>query len=242
MTTKEMLPRAVLIVGLLAPTLAVIGALGTRFAAWDFETGFQFVFTGAFVASAVLLVGVAVLVFVLRTGRRRAALPTATGLAGSVLVLAMLGWQYHLAASRPFIHDISTDRDDPPTFPLLAELRGENANALDYNPTIAHLQAVHYPHLNTVRSSLDTAESFARAALVAEALGWRVVHTALDTTILQATDTTFWFGFTDDVVIRIRAHDDGSLIDLRSVSRVGQHDLGTNAMRIERFIERFGEH
>lgn len=242
MTTKEVLPRAVLIVGLGAPTLAVVGALGTRLAAWDFEIGLRFVFTGAFAASAVLLVGAAVLVFVLRTGRRRAALPTAVGLAGSVLVLAALGWQYHLAVSRPFIHDISTDRDDPPAFPLLAELRGEDANALDYNPTIADLQAVHYPHLNTMRSGLGTDESFARAAMVAETLGWRVVHAAPDASVLQATDTTFWFGFTDDVVIRIRAHDDGSLIDLRSVSRVGMHDLGTNATRIERFIERFGEH
>lgn len=242
MNVKKALPRTVLIVGLLAPALAVVGALGARLAAWDFQTGLQFVFTAAFAASAVLLVGAAVLVFVLRTGRRAEALPVCSGLAGSVLVLAVLGWHYHLVVSLPFIHDISTDRNDPPAFHLLAELRGEDANPLDYNKTIAHLQGVHYPHLNTVRSGLAPAESFGRAAMVGEELGWRIVHEARDGSVLQATDTTFWFGFTDDVVIRIRPDRDGSLIDLRSVSRVGVHDLGTNATRIGEFIERFGEH
>lgn len=236
-----MLARAVLIVGLLAPLLMLVGAGGTRFGAWDYETGLQFAFTAAFVAAAVLFVGAAVLVFALRTGRARQAFPIGAGLAASVLVLGVLGWQYHLAVSRPYIHDISTDREDPPTFAQV-ELRGEDANPLDYNRNIAHLQAVHYPHLNTIRSSLDQAESFARAAMVAEDLGWRVVYEARDGSGLQATATTFWFGFTDDVAIRILAHEDGSLVDLRSVSRVGVNDLGTNAARIERFIERFGVH
>lgn len=236
-----MLPRAVLVVGLLAPLLMLLGALGTRLGAWDFETGLQFVFTAAFVAPAVLLAGVAVLVFALRTGRPRQALPIGAGLAGSVLALAVLGWQYHLAVSAPFIHHISTDRDDPPAFHQV-DLRGEEANPLDYNRNIAHLQAVHYPHLNTIRSSLDPDESFGRAAMVAEDLGWRIVYEAPDGRGLQAVATTFWFGFADDVVIRIRPQEDGALVDLRSVSRVGVNDLGANAARIERFIERFGAH
>lgn len=240
---KEMLARAVLVVGLLAPLLMLVGALGTRLGAWDFETGLQFAFTAAFVAAAVLLVGVAVLVFALRTGRKWQAFPIGAGLLGSVLVLAMLGWHYQLAVSRPFIHDISTDRDDPPVFPR-PDVRGEDVNPLSYHQNIAHLQAVHYPHLNTVRSGLDVAESFARAAMVAEDLGWRIVYEEPDGSGLQATDRTFWFGFTDDVVIRVRRREgeDGSLVDLRSVSRVGVNDLGTNAARVERFIEHFGEH
>ena len=106
MAGKELLPRAVLIVGLLAPALMLAGALGTRFEAWGFQTGFQFVFTAAFAAAAVLVIGIVVLVFALRTGRRAAALPIGMGLAGSALVLALLGWQYRLATTAPFLHQV----------------------------------------------------------------------------------------------------------------------------------------
>ena len=50
---------------------------------------------------------------------------------------------------------------------------------------------------------------------------------------------SFWFGFVDDIVIRVRATESGSEVDLRSVSRVGRSDLGANAARIEAFAEKF---
>ncbi len=51
----------------------------------------------------------------------------------------------------------------------------------------------------------------------------------------KSTAETFWFGFKDDVVIRVRPVADGgsSRIDVRSISRVGLSDLGANAKRIE---------
>lgn len=58
---------------------------------------------------------------------------------------------------------------------------------------------------------------------------------------LEATATTFWFGFKDDLVVRVRAEGDQAIIDLRSVSRVGQSDLGVNAERIETFLNLFTE-
>ena len=241
MPGKEMLPRAVLIVGLLAPALMAIGALGTRFSAWGFETGFQFVFTAAFAASAVLVIGIVVLVFALRTGRRAAALPIGAGLTGCALVLAVLGWQYRLATTTPFLHHVSTDREDPPEFFAIAALRGEDANPLAYTEAVAELQATGYPQLATLHTELAPSASFDRAVRVAEELGWLVVNEDPDAGLVEATDTTFWFGFKDDVAIRVRAGDNGgSLVDLRSVSRVGGSDLGTNAARIENFIERFG--
>ena len=240
MSTGEMLPRALLIVGLAAPVLMVGGALGARFGAWSFRTGFQFLFTGAFVAAAVLLIGVVVLVFFWRTGRGAAALPIGVGLAGSVLVLATLGWQYRLATTVPSIHDVSTDRADPPMFAAAVGLRGADANPLDYSAAVAERQAAGYPGLATLHTTLRPSDSFDRAVDVAEALGWRIVHTDAGAGRLEATDATFWFGFTDDVVVRVRrAEEGGSLVDLRSASRVGESDLGANAARIERFIARF---
>ncbi|HJR53568.1 MAG TPA: DUF1499 domain-containing protein, partial [Gemmatimonadota bacterium] len=54
---------------------------------------------------------------------------------------------------------------------------------------------------------------------------------------IEATATTPWFGFKDDVVVRIRPEAGGSRVDVRSVSRVGRSDVGTNARRIEEYLE-----
>ena len=54
---------------------------------------------------------------------------------------------------------------------------------------------------------------------------------------LKATDTTRWFAFKDDVVVRVRPEGAGSRVDVRSVSRVGRGDVGTNARRVRGFLE-----
>ena len=58
--------------------------------------------------------------------------------------------------------------------------------------------------------------------------------------VVEATETTFWFGFKDDVVVRVRPSGDGSIVDVRSVSRVGLSDLGANAARIMELLGRLG--
>ena len=66
-----------------------------------------------------------------------------------------------------------------------------------------------------------------------------LVDVSLEEGRVEATATTFWFGFKDDVVVRVREYETGSKIDVRSVSRVGASDLGANAARIERFLNAF---
>jgi uncharacterized protein (DUF1499 family) len=75
---------------------------------------------------------------------------------------------------------------------------------------------------------------------VARDLGWEIVATAPAEGRLEATARTRWFGFRDDVVVRVRPDGSGSRVDVRSVSRVGRSDLGTNARRIERFLAALG--
>jgi uncharacterized protein (DUF1499 family) len=70
-------------------------------------------------------------------------------------------------------------------------------------------------------------------------MGLEVVDVNQAAGIVEATATTFWFGFKDDVVVRIRETQQGSKLDLRSVSRVGQSDIGANAARIQTFIANF---
>jgi len=53
---------------------------------------------------------------------------------------------------------------------------------------------------------------------------------------IEATATTRWFGFKDDVIVRIRPEAAGSRVDVRSVSRVGRGDLGANAARVREFL------
>ena len=81
-----------------------------------------------------------------------------------------------------------------------------------------------------------THEDIERATEVALALGWQIVATAPAEGRLEATDRTRWFGFRDDVVVRVRPDGAGSRVDVRSVSRVGRSDLGTNARRIQAFL------
>jgi len=82
------------------------------------------------------------------------------------------------------------------------------------------------------------AQAFDRALQTAREMGWTVVDSNSGEGRIEATDTTFWFGFKDDIVIRITPADQGSRIDLRSVSRVGRSDVGTNAKRIRKYLKK----
>jgi uncharacterized protein (DUF1499 family) len=94
--------------------------------------------------------------------------------------------------------------------------------------------------VQTLSTDLGPDPAFDRAVDVLEGMGLEVVSKDPDDGRIEATATTFWFGFKDDVVVRIRpAEDGGSVVDLRSVSRVGVSDLGVNARRIGEFLKRF---
>jgi uncharacterized protein (DUF1499 family) len=103
---------------------------------------------------------------------------------------------------------------------------------------VAVKQRAAYPDIKTAILSVPPNEAFARALDAARALGWRIVAEVPAEGRIEATDTTFWFGFTDDIVIRVTAAGYRSLVDVRSVSRVGRSDVGTNAKRIRAFIRR----
>ena len=72
-------------------------------------------------------------------------------------------------------------------------------------------------------------------------MGWEIVGSNAEEGRIEATDTTLWFGFKDDVVVRIQPRGDESLVDVRSLSRVGKSDVGTNAQRIRAYLRKFDE-
>ena len=141
------------------------------------------------------------------------------------------------ASAVPPIHDITTDVTNPPEFVAIAPLREGAPNPVSYEGgDVTKQQLEAYPEIKTQLLPQSINEVYIAAERAIDALGWeRVTEGALPNT-LEATDTTTWFGFKDDVVVRLTAQNDDTLVDVRSKSRVGKSDLGKNAQRINAFL------
>ena len=233
------LPRSVRIVriaAVLGLALLAGGPLATRAGLIGFGPGLLACALGVLGAAIVLLATLVMLLLpALRAHRpalRRAALLALLPVAAGVAMIAP-------SIGKPVIHDITTDLADPPQFVAAPTRRGADANPLARDTELDAAQHAGYPDLAGIASPLAPAEALARAAAVARGLGWEVYAEDPAQGTLEASETTFWFRFTDDVAIRVRPDAGGSRVDLRSVSRVGKGDLGANARRIERFRAAF---
>jgi uncharacterized protein (DUF1499 family) len=209
--------------------------LGVRAGLWDYRTGLTLLRYSAYVGIAG---GVLALVAVFASRARGGALVGL--LVAAVISGATFGIPFlfsRTARSVPPIHDITTDTADPPQFVAVLPLRAEAPNSAEYaGDSIAALQRAAYPDVQPLRLAATPREAFDRALATAAASGWEIVASNAEEGRIEATATTTWFGFKDDVVIRIRAAPDGSLVDVRSVSRVGRSDVGANAARIQAFM------
>lgn len=203
---------------------------------------FQIFFSGILIG---LLFAVFGLLFAIITAFMRIAPAWKRGLIMMVLgVLPAVAVILYLGPGRirsPMIHDISTDTDDPPAFFQLRKLRSANENSLDYGGAkVAEQQRAAYPRVKPIiEKDLNREEALTRVIQVVLGLNWTLVNADFDTGIVEAYDTTRIFGFTDDIVIRVRSQGSGSRIDIRSASRVGLGDAGMNAGRIRSFIAAF---
>ena len=136
----------------------------------------------------------------------------------------------------PPIHDISTDTASPPEFVAVVELRAPTDNPAEYSgDESARLQLEAYPDIETIVLLDPPSFVFETALAVAEDMGWEIVASNASEGRIEATATTPWVGFKDDVVIRIRADGPETRVDVRSKSRVGRGDMGVNAKRIRAY-------
>ena len=221
---------------ILAALLLVVAGPGAQSGLWTFRTGFTLLrwaaYTGLAAAVAALLQ--------LLIGRQR-------GLARGPLVLAVLlglltagvPWFWRQRARQvPPIHDISTDTQNPPTFVAVLPLRADAPNPATYGGAeLAATQAEAYPDIRSLElPGTPPDAAFKRALDAARAAGWAIVAADSAEGRIEATATTGWFGFKDDVVVRIQAAGAGSRLDVRSVSRVGKSDVGTNTRRIRSYL------
>lgn len=230
------LSKLPLLLAALALLALLIAGPGVRLELWDFRFGLRLMQYAAYAglgAGALALIGL-LWPRVRRQGAGLLSVALAIG-----LVVVILPWlQLRQARSVPPIHDISTDLEQPPAFSAIVELRGADSNPLDRaDPALPDQQRAAYPDVRPALIPEAPEIAFERARDVAQTLGWQIVSADPTALTIEATDNTLWFGFKDDVVIRIRPEGDGSRIDLRSVSRVGRSDVGANARRIRAFLE-----
>jgi uncharacterized protein (DUF1499 family) len=232
-----MLVKAATLVVLLSGVTALVAGPGSQAGLWHYRTGFQIVRWAVYLGApggAIALIGAA-----LAAGakRHRAAI-------AGVVVAAVAGaliwptWQLQRTASEvPRIHDITTDTENPPQFVALFALRQKTQNGPEYaGDKVAREQKAAYPDIQPVMLTEPPAAAFERALAAARSMGWEIVAAAAPEGRIEATATTRWFRFKDDIVIRIAPHASGSRIDVRSKSRIGRSDLGTNAKRIRAYV------
>ncbi len=245
----RLVTRAAVVLGIGAVAAALVAALGSATGMWGFGTGLRalrYLFFAAAAGAVLGLIG-------LFMARRRAKLMLANLLA---LVVALgfvlyLGNLVRIAKSVPAIHDATTNLDDVPIFTRL-KVRADNLEnipdegkpelkALPPEQRWKAIHRAHYGDLRTVRLASPPAQTVRRVAALAGERGWETALAGADQ--VEATDTSTFFRFKDDVVVRVRpAPGGGSLIDMRSISRVGGSDVGMNAKRIRAFLADLQRH
>jgi uncharacterized protein (DUF1499 family)/uncharacterized membrane protein (DUF485 family) len=193
---------------------------------------------GAYLASVAVVVSFAGLIATARrpkSARRGLWLAVIGVLLGAVLTAIPVRASRRL--SMPPIHDITTDTQNPPQYVAIVPLRAGAPNSLAYGgEKVAAQQRKAYPDIQPLTLPVPPAQAFERALAAVRKMGWNLVAADADAGRIEATDTTFWYRFKDDVVVRIRPAGAGSRIDVRSVSRIGGGDLGTNARRVRAYL------
>lgn len=238
----------VLAAGVGALLWGLVAALGTGWGFWQYTSGLKGVTWAFFLGLGAILLG---LLYGWRAKKSISPPPRARRWAGMFAAIVYVGWvgTFLMAAlTVPAIHDVSTDLADPPTFRTL-QLRADN---LDNIPgaddedmrgltpqqrwVTVHQQG--YGDIRSVRINEPVPVVIAKAERLAKARGWDIAVSLPEEGRLEATETSAFFRFKDDVVLRVKPTDtgEGSVVDMRSVSRVGVSDLGMNAKRVRSFL------
>ncbi|HZR70386.1 MAG TPA: DUF1499 domain-containing protein [Burkholderiales bacterium] len=224
----------------LAAVSILVGGWGNRAGWWDYRFAFTVLRWAAWIGlGAGLLAGIGGTLAIAGAPPRRV---SALALAGVVLGALVFGipWAYTARRSAP-INDITTDTANPPRYVDIAPLRAGAPAKMDYGgEETAAIQRKAYPDIAPATLGVPRDQAFERALAAARSLGWTIVASVPAEGRIEATDSTLFMGFTDDIVIRVQAEGTGSRVDVRSHSRVGRGDFGTNAKRVRAFLAKLG--
>ena len=229
---------AVLACAVAAASLALLGVAGPayRLGMLSLPDAFTLFRWAAYTGIVAALAGLVAGSLAYRRGARFATFVAAAAVLGGVATFGIpFEWQRGVRNVPP-IHDITTDLERPPTFEAIVPLRAGAPNSLERPAGLSEQQRLGYPDLAPITLSIPPDQAFDRALAVALQADWDVVTADKNAGRIEATDTTRWFGFKDDVVVRLTPWGAGTRVDVRSVSRVGGSDVGTNARRIRQYL------
>jgi uncharacterized protein (DUF1499 family) len=224
---------------LAAFAMLVASGPGTRAAIWPWQTGLKLLQWAAWTGIVAGVASMALLAMaVVPRWRPRAWVPlVALCFSAAAFVPPYILLQE--AKRLPAIHDITTDGQDPPAFVALLPARQASRNGAAYGGAAVYAkQQAGYPDVEPLVIAAPPREAMQRAIDAARAMGWEIAASDEASGRIEATARTTWFGFLDDVIVRIRPQGEGSRVDVRSVSRVGVSDVGANAKRVREFLRR----
>jgi len=219
-----------LVLGLAMLAAVAASGVGYRLGWWHFTFGLQVTEWAVYGAALGLVLATAGVIQARPGARRRGFILAILGVAATLPVVAMaIHWEYATRTTPP-INDISTDTENPPVF-------WDMPNPMDYpGAETAALQRAAYPDLAPLTLALPPEQAFAHALAVAEGKGWEIVARVPAEGRIEATASTFLYGFKDEVSVRVTAADGGAKVDVRSRSRIGRIDRGVNAQRIRAYL------
>jgi uncharacterized protein (DUF1499 family) len=237
------LSRILAVAGLALAIFAVLvlaaGPIGWRAGLWHYRIGLLTLMPAAgCLGVAALALSVAALLAGLRARSRR----DLTGaLLGMLIGAGVAYFPWHWSNQRgafPRVNDVTTDLADPPSLAFSeASRKAEEGNPTAYDAhQFAGVQQRAYPDIVPARLAVPPAAAFDKALALVKARAWVIVETDRGAGVIDANDRSFWFGFTDDVAIRVTTDGEGSRVDIRSSARQGRGDYGVNARRVRAFL------
>jgi len=227
---------------ILAGVTAALSGLGAEWGWWYFMTGFSILRVAAIGGGIAAVLSLFGGTLARHEHRGPIFFIAAAGILVGLLAAGIpMSWAYR-AEKMPLIHDITTDMVNPPQFKAIMPLRQRAENPPTYGgPETATRQSGAYPDIRPLMLPMTQLTAFDRAVSTARNMGWHIVDSNSREGRMEAIATTFWFGFKDDIVVRVARVGDGSRVDIRSASRVGLSDIGTNAERIRAFLKKMSE-
>jgi uncharacterized protein (DUF1499 family) len=227
------------VLGVTALLMLAAGPIGWRAGWWNYRVGLQTLLPYAgYVGLAAVAMSALALAFGARAMARRGLVLAALGLVIGGGAMYLPWHRNNLRDTYPTLNDVTTDTDNPPSLAFAEEMRAaEHGNPVAYGGAErARVQKKSYPDIAPARLDMPPSQAFERALAVAKAQGWTIVKTDPPAGIIDADHRSRWFGFTDDIAIRVTVSETGSQVDIRSAARQGRGDYGVNAIRVRDFL------
>ncbi len=226
------------IIMVIAVLVEIFAGLGVRFEWWHFSTGFVILKWGVYSAVASVILSIGGFLYLISEGNKLIFFPIGA-VVMSFFVIGVPAGHIVKAKNAPMIHEITTDIGDPPLFATIGPIRYGATNSAEYD--VLHgdrlVQIDNYRDIKTLILDMKKSKAAGIVFDVAKTKNWDIVYSNKQEGIIEAVATTFWFGFKDDVSVRVRMFGQNrTTVDMRSLSRVGKGDAGKNADRIREFL------